>query len=229
MINFSSRAYLRDFISKKWLKPIESGSEGLFYYSEIDKMGYKLFFSNDEECIRPYYEPNEIIKNDDVRIDSFIFPETLLVVNGSLAGYITKYIDNNLFDTSMLNFFQEGKIDYKALKNAYKIFKSDVHKLSKLHIKMFDLPNNLLFDGERLYAIDTCSYHYDDSPDLLQINLESLESAMDIIFDVLCIITSNYIESRESKGMTVLQYLDYLEKRIKKYMDEEVRQKKIEW
>ena len=52
---------------------------------------------------------------------------------------------------------------------------------------------------------------------------------MDIIFDILCIMTSNYIESRESKGMTVLQYLDYLEKRIKKYMDEEVRQKKIEW
>lgn len=229
MINFSSRAYLRDFINKKWLKPIESGSEGLFYYSQIDKMGYKIFFPNDEEYVRPFYEPSDIIKNDMVNIDSFIFPETLLVVNGNLAGYITKYIDNNLFDTSMLNFFQEGKIDYKALKSAYKIFRSDVHKISKKHIKIYDLPNNLLFDGERLYAIDTCAYHYDDSPQLLQANLDSLESAMDIIFDILCIMTSNYIESREAKGMTILQYIDYLEKRIKKYLKEEVKQKKIEW
>ena len=229
MIKFSSRAYLNYFLHTKWLKYVEFGSEGIFYYSQIDKAGYKLFFSNEGEYIRPEYEPEEIIKNDEVNIDSFIFPETLLVVDGYLYGYISKYVNNNLFDSNMLNFFQEGVIDYKALKEAYKIFKKDVYKLSKKNIKIYDLPNNLLFDGERLYAIDTCLYRYSNSADLLKENLASLEEAMDVIFDMLGIMSANFIESRAKKGMTVLQYIDYLEKRIKKYLAEEVKQKKLKW
>ena len=229
MINVSSRSYLNYFLHSKWLKYVESGSEGMFYYSQIDKAGYKMFFSNEGEYVRPDYDAHEIIKNEEVNIDSFIFPETLLIVNGNLYGYITKYIENNLFDLNMLNFFQEGVIDYKALKEAYKAFKKDVIKLSEKKIEIFDLPNNLLFDGSKMYAIDTCSYHYSDSKDLTKKNLEALETAMDVIFEVISIMSSNYIESRDKLGMTVLQYIDYLEKRIRKYIREEIKLKRLEW
>ena len=74
------------------------------------------------------------------------------------------------------------KIDLYKLRKALEQLKKDTEILSSQHILLDDIPNNLIFTGTRLVAIDTLSYlkltdstHYS--------NLDLIDEAIKNVFD----------------------------------------------
>lgn len=216
MIEFSNEKEFQIFLDKKYFVLKGSGSDGDFYFSRADKLGYKIF-SNDIGYDVPEYDMKRIIMNNEVGIESFLLPLDILVVDGKMRGYTTKYIKNNIlsdniiYDTDVLNF------DFYSLKQAYKLMEIDVSLLTDKGILIYDLANNLVYDGKRLYAIDTCGYSKVDNKDLLKSNIESLDYAMDTIFNLLFIFGEYDIKDRKHMEMPVEEYLDYLKKEMNKY------------
>ena len=166
--------------------------------------------------------------NDEVNIDSFIFPDSLLTINGALYGYVSEVVRDNLFGSWMETFFIKDGIDYEKLKSAYQKFKDDVFLLTEKKIKIYDLTNNLLFDGEKMYAIDTCSYRYSKESDLLIHNMQALEDAMDVLFVLLSVYSERIVLDREKTGLSILQHIDYIEKTLKKCVFPQNKQKALE-
>lgn len=181
--NFKCYDDLKKFIYNKTYHEIGSGGEGICYKGYDDK-AYKLLY---EEPIvnTPYkYDINKIITNDNINIESFIFPDELYVVNNELKGYKSKLIKCNLFssyntsDISTISF-----IDFNNLINAYNYMLNDIDILSTYNILANDLALNIIYDGDRLYAIDTCSYTIEDYYTAND-NMHSFNSAFEFIFNM---------------------------------------------
>lgn len=216
MIKFNNEKEFQTFLDKKFLVFKGSGSEGEFYFSRADKLGYKIFYNHIDHKILEE-DINKIIMDSEVQLESFLFPIDSLVVDGKLAGYISKYkrnnilSDENIFEIDVLNF------DFDSLKQAYKLMKIDVSLLTDKGILIYDLPNNLVYDGKRLYAIDTYSYLRSNDKGLLKQNIDSLDNAIDTIIYSLYNVQGYDIELRKQMGISVIEYINYLKREMNKY------------
>lgn len=210
MKEFSSNNDFKAYLKEKGLIKKGSGSEGSFYYSWVDKKGYKIF--NQENL----YKPELVIMDDEVQIESYIFPEELLVIDGKLKGYTSRIIKNNILSDSNLENFNLGAIDFTALKMAYKLFKIETALLANKGIAVFDLANNLVFDGKRIYAVDTCCYYKTKDKWVLRHNDQCLNDAIDSMLEMIFLYADVEIKSREELGLTVSAYFDYIIKKLQK-------------
>jgi len=175
------------------------GFEGVCYKSKnnndlaLKKLRYKL---------EDTYIINNIITEDDIKLDSFCFPKDLYVYKDKLVGYSSKLIKNDiLLNEDILGYnrmkylnekrkpyIKEVEIDFSNIENAYYTMLDDVDELSNNNIKMFDLTYNLAFNKENLYAIDTCHYNKSNISNLKEFNRKSLLIAID---EEVCLIIEN--------------------------------------
>lgn len=214
VINFKSEKELTEYLKSKRISIIGEGSEGICYKSHFDKLAYKIIDSDDNSVSYiPEYNMEDIITEDDIYLSSFLFPKTLITVNGKFRGYTSKAIDKNYFDINeMLE--NISNIQIKKLLKAYKVMLKDIVVLSEQHISIYDLPHNLLFDGEKLYAIDTCCYYRTDNSNVLESNIKSLNCAIKTIFD-------EYLSFQDDKqyisdDIDILEYLSEIDKYLHK-------------
>lgn len=183
-MDFKSDVTFAIFLKMKSLMSINAGSEGECFKSNYDKDAYKVYFDDEMLFTGKDYDPDKIITTHEVDLESFAFPKQLYTVNGVLKGYRTKYVEGDLFSTeNTLDITNIYMIDFRSLVNAYLRMKSDVVALSEKHIAIYDLPFNLMFDGKKLTAIDTCGYYKSDES-VLRNNLDSLDLAITSIFDL---------------------------------------------
>lgn len=217
MMEFKNEKEFKTFLDKKYLVSKGSGSEGEFYFSKADKLGYKIFY-NDLDYAISEYNVEQIIMDSEVQLESFLFPLDTLVIDGKLKGYTSKYKRGNILSDENLLEIDSLDFDFDSLKEAYKQMKIDVSLLTDKGILIYDLPNNLIYDGKRLYAIDTCSYSKSDIVRLLKENVSSLDNAIDAIIVKIIDMPEEYnIKSRKQMKMNILEYLDYLKKQLNKY------------
>lgn len=181
---FNSYKDLADYINEKMIEEKGSGSEGTVYLCD-DGYAYKLF--DEDHILDPYIEIEDIITVDDIDLPSFALPIELYVVNGELKGYKSKYIKEDYISTyntaGDLDFFD---IDINDFVLAYYKMIKDIILLSKNKISMYDVAANLMFDGNCLYAIDTCYYKKEESA-TYEYNLKMFNGAIMMVFDTwLC-------------------------------------------
>ena len=144
---------------QKYVKSITSkfigiGAEGSVYLTK-DNDVIKLYgFPNKR------YAPGRYIMDDDIKLDSFIFPKELFVCDsinkddGKICGARMDYFDNNLFN----QYDNIDDIDLDKLLIAREKFMADAKEISKEGYFLADLSCNILFDNNTLKAIDTLSY-----------------------------------------------------------------------
>lgn len=210
---FSNKKDFQQFINSKALYEIDSGSEGNFFVSAQDRKGYKIFYNPDDYLI-PLYDGSEIIMNDDIKIDSFIFPQELLIVNNQVKGYVTKYISGNIISDDNIMILDPEKFDFKAFKEAYKVMKIDMELLSQKGVFAYDVSSNVIYNGKKLYAVDTLGYRKSTSKYLLKENMTSLDLAIDTIIEIILLQYPYELKARGN--MKITDYIDYLEKQISK-------------
>ena len=162
-MDFKSDVTFAIYLKMKRLMSIGAGSEGECFKSNSDKDAYKIFFNDEMLFTGKDYDVSKIITTHEVDLNSFAFPKQLYTVNGVLKGYRTKCVEGDLFSTeSTLDITNICNINFRSLIKAYLRMKADVVALSEKHIAIYDLPFNLMFDGQKLTAIDTCGYYKTD-------------------------------------------------------------------
>lgn len=164
------------------LRELGSGSEGSAYLTRDNQV---LKVIENPLLIREYNK--DIITSDKINLETFLFPNELVIYNGLIIGYKTNYFPNDIFYNNSMEMPEIMDLN-KLLKARNKMIK-DIELLSSMNYRLLDLPLNIMFDGNNLVACDTLSYHKDDSKDLLKDNISSLDYALNI---KLCEIDSAY-------------------------------------
>ena len=170
---FNTEEDLKKYINNLVIRNVGSGTEG---YAALTKANDIIKYIEWQHRI-PYDE--EIITTADYKLESFNFPNKLILCKSHVAGYRTRYFNDNLLDTN-----GEKYINLSKLLTARKRMIEDIKVISKDKYRMNDIENNLLFDGERLCAIDTLDYRIVSNLTLSD-NIELLDEAIRI---KLCMI-----------------------------------------
>lgn len=150
-------------------KRIGTGTEGDAYLTADNKVlkihnGYEPTIIKDED-------KEKIIMAQDYKVQSFLFPEKIFIYNGVVYGYLTPYMKNIIkydldssSDIPFLGFNSIKSINLDNLLAAREKMIEDTRIISKDNIIIYDLCFNLLFDGQKLGAIDTLRYYKDSEP-----------------------------------------------------------------
>ena len=154
IVNFESEQAVNSYCMKKAVRELGTGSEGTCYLGD-DGLAYKDMSDGFRSEV---YIPEDIITTADYQNKSFFFPHVLFVVGDELMGYTSDAVKKNL--TSYRYLFDHGvdHIDFDKLYKAYEVMYEDAIQLARDGISIYDLPYNVVFDGERLIGIDTCGY-----------------------------------------------------------------------
>ena len=120
-------------------------------------------------------------------------------------GYRTRRVKKDLFSEENLQSLDNIiDLDFEKLAKAYYEMLTDIELLSDEKILIYELAYNLMFDGEKFTAIDTCGYKRVDY-DPLQKNIESLNYAIESIF---MLWFSNHMDLNEKiNGTNIEEYL----------------------
>ena len=209
---------------KKWTqaKIVGDGTESICY--QIDDYVYKILYNH----FNTTYDENNIY-NEEIDLESFLFPEEIYISNNKIFATKTKYIENK---------FSEKKVyagilpDINKIKDALPSFIKDINQLSKNNILIADMAwRNLIFDGESLYAIDTL--HYARKKEHLQIdvhkwNIGQLRKAMlefTTVYEKVC--KQKNIPLSEDK-LLLLHELPFYIKRIANQVKKENKEERIQ-
>lgn len=165
----------REYLTKLKLTSIGRGSEGVAFLTSDGKV-LKTFNGVFKPKISEE-EKNEIIMAQDFNVSSYLFPEQLLILNGLIIGYISKYFPGNIIKFSAPYNGRIDEIDVDNLLKAYHKMVKDTKIISKDKVMIYDLAFNLLFNNQDLAAIDTFNYFRDNIPTLDE-NLEVLDCAL---------------------------------------------------
>lgn len=147
---FKDLKELNNYFNDNAIIPIGEGSEGEVYLNrnnEIIKYMIDAFYP---KCYEDY---KDIIMYDDLKLDSFIFPKELFILDGIIVGCREDYFKGDLFD-----FDKTNRINIEKLINARNKFIEDTKVITDNGYYLFELCRNILFDNERLVAIDTLDY-----------------------------------------------------------------------
>ena len=205
VINYDKFEDLARFIYSMHIRELGSGSEGVVYLGK-DKYAYKLNYEEPWASDTRQLSPNEIISKEDADLPSFAFPLEIYTVEGIIMGCKMERVKNNLLSTehtiSYMDFFD---IDIYEFYEAYKVLLEDVRKLSDLKIKLFDVANNVMYDGNKLTVVDTF-YYTREEYDTYEINLYIVEKAIELIFNFW--LENNDLEQFSVENHDMLGYLE---------------------
>lgn len=179
--NFECDDELFEFMSKYKISELGRGSEGICFRGR-DGYAYKQI--DPGVSYGRNYEIENIITTETIDLPSFAFPQELYGVNNELRGYKTILVENDLFrPDNTCDISTIDTINFRNLASAYNEMAADVLTLSDAGILMYDFCFNVLFDGNKLTAVDTCGYKrvdYNPTND----NIESLNTSIEMIFSM---------------------------------------------
>ena len=210
---------LRDIERKGYLFD-DSGTEGNCFLINNDV--YKIF-SNINNI-------NNNICKDDLDLESFLFPNEIYTCNQIVFACKTDtYIKENKIHVKKI---QNGEYpNLNNIKTALEQLIKDLYVLSRNHIFANDLAwCNILFDGEKFYAIDTLSYEHHNELDVNEIyegNIHLLihECCTPLINYYLSICSNNEISEETKRNLDeLIPYIKETAKRIQ----EECKDKEVQ-
>lgn len=213
LVFYNNKLLFDQEIKSKLVHKLGIGSEGACY--EYKGSAYKIIFDKNvisNTCgVLDYMEnPSNILTVDDIDLPSFVVPEEIYATKDWLLGYKSKLIKNDLFDVQNFSTLEDfSKINFNNLSKAYKMMLDDVDLLSKDKIKLYDLTFNLIFDGKKLTAIDTCGYKR-VKDDVTKDNRDCLAIAIEDLFHII----SDYQIDQRIKNNDIDSYLEKVNKQL---------------
>lgn len=178
IIEFNSKKDYYNYVNQEAVSVVGKGSEGVTFLTKDDKVIKVMIYS---WMPKKYKEYPDIIMEDDIKLDSFIFPKELYIINGIIVGYKEDYFKDNVFgfDSSL------DRIDIDKIIKAREKFIEDTKVITDKGYKLYELPRNLMFNNNKFVAIDTLDYIKDNKV-TLDINKSILDYAILLELSELC-------------------------------------------
>ena len=141
----------------------------------------KVYVSKDNDVIKTMIDPiwpkkleefPDIIMADDMKLESFIFPKELYIVDGIIVGYKQDRFYGNIFD----GYLSSDILFLDKLIEARERFLDDTKIITAAGYRLYELPRNILFNNKQLVAIDTLDYIKEDVT--YQENVEIVDYAL---------------------------------------------------
>lgn len=151
VVKFDNKKQYLEFVKSQITKKLGEGTEGRVYLTNNNDAIKVMLSSFDPK----FYDncPN-IIMEKDMKLDSFIFPQEIYTLNGLIAGYKQRAFLGNIFDDLSLI----DKLDVEQLIKARKKIIEDMKVLTDYGYRLYNMPRNILFNNDKLVAIDTLDY-----------------------------------------------------------------------
>lgn len=166
---FNNNNEVKAYIKNLAIKNVGKGTEGQIWLTkDNDTIKYAV-----KEFRQTYKE--DMLTEDDMYLESFLFPTEIFVENGFVAGSRARYFKGDIFNR--MDTKTGSIINLEALAQAREKMIKDIEVLTKAKYKIEDIENNLLFDGRKLAAIDTLEYHRVNNLELYE-NIEALDYAI---------------------------------------------------
>lgn len=159
IIQFDNKKQFLEAIKNNITRKIGHGSEGNVYLS---KDGDVIKIMLNSWLPKNYGDYPNIIMDDTMKIDSFIFPKELYILNGVIVGYKEKFFPNNILTLDAL----PELINIDKLVEARKKFIEDSKIITEAGYRLYELPRNIMFDNKKIVAIDTLDYQKKSHVDL---------------------------------------------------------------
>ncbi len=159
IIQFDNKKQFLETMKNNITIKIGHGSEGNVYLS---KDGDVIKIMLNSWLPKNYGDYPNIIMDDTMKIDSFIFPKELYILNGVIVGYKEKFFPNNILTLDAL----PELINIDKLVEARKKFIEDSKIITEAGYRLYELPRNIMFDNKKIVAIDTLDYQKKSHVDL---------------------------------------------------------------
>lgn len=165
------------YILENTISEKDSGSEGEIYLTKNKEIIKSMI---DSYSYKTTDNIKDIIMADELKLDSFIFPKELYVLDDQIVGYREDYFPGDVFND--MYSFDEPNLD--KLIEARKKFIEDAKAITDYGYLLFELPRNILFDNNRLVAIDTLDYQKKNNVSLRE-NLDTVDYSILLALDNL--------------------------------------------
>lgn len=217
-MEYKNRYELQASIIK--MKYIGMGSQATCYLDEEKQIVYKIFHPYLEDIFPNQYSTYDIMKFSEIKNNTFIWPNDVILVNNKIEGYILPYknaknlcyIDPLTID---LNEFEMGI--YKAL--------GDIKLLTEKNIAINDIVYNIMYSNANFYVIDTIEYEnrkvsYNHNVEGFDYELKHFLT--DGYFDDFIKVNRMLLEQYKDSKASALMFLKELKKQLSEYLDEPI-------
>lgn len=167
---FESEKELYDYFKTNSIKKIGGGSEGTAYLNKNKELIKLIPVSYDSKY---YCDYTNIIMDSDIKLDSFIFPKELFILNGLIVGYKENYFRGNIFNSSD----EIHKLNIDKLIEAREKIIEDAKIITERGYFLYELGGNILFNNEKLVGIDTLDYKKNNNVTLDE-NIDMIDYAI---------------------------------------------------
>lgn len=205
-MNFNSELEFKRYLAK--CKKIDSGAQGIVYRDK--SIAIKVFHQYFDKCEDDYiWKKEDILTFGDFQNGTYIFPLDILSVENEIIGEISKYVSGkDLYKINPLTINIDSFI--KAVSNCL----IDIKKISEQQIISYDTVYNTLYNGRKIYIIDTDEYTYVDLPtnEILQTNQNNFN--MGIMYFLIDSYFDEFIQSNKllcemymCKNIDIIEFL----------------------
>lgn len=226
-MRFKSSDKLLEFLGKRYVIEIGSGSQGVCYLNKNNRKVYKIFhqffdFYLADFCVS--YSKDEIMKFDGIINDSFVFPEDVICVGEEVVGYVSNYVNSrSLYEVNPLFISLDDFCDSLG------VIGKDIECISNFGVMSFDVMYNVLYGKGGFKVIDTLDYSFSslDSKELLRINSENFNSEIfyfliDGFFDNFVSNDSMLSEMYDGKDVDIILFVSLLRKKLSEYIGRDI-------
>lgn len=220
-MNFNSELALKKYLEK--CKEIGFGAQGVVYRDKKQtiKVFHQFFDKYEDDYV---WKKEDILKFGNFQNETYIFPLDILSIENEIIGEISKYVTgNNLDKINPLSI--DIDIFIKAVSNCL----IDIRKISEHQIVSYDTVYNTMYNGKKIYIIDTTEYTHVDFPinEILQINQNNFNMAImyfliDSYFDEFIENDKLLNEMYMNKDINILEFLKMYKSKLSEAVGYEI-------
>lgn len=223
---FNSKENFMLFLKR--LDYIGAGSQAVVYLNKKSGKVFKVFhqfFEEDEEDFFSRYSSNDFLRFSNIENKSFIWPSSVIIVEGEVVGYIRDYVNAKpLCEINPLN------ISLDKLSKSIPVIQKDIEIISEAGIKTYDMMYNTLYGSSGFKVIDHEDYAFSNKPvsDLIRINNDSLN--YEIMYFLVDCYFNEFVndykllkDMYDKSGVDILEFINLFRKYLSEYIGSDVK------
>lgn len=154
---------------------IGKGSTALCFLMKNGK-AIKLFKNNyEKEKLFNFFGDvvDHFLKISEIKNDTYIVPEEVLILNGNCVAYIYEYVNSKIIKKLPYN------TNINLLMDKYDKLEEDTFEISEKRLELYDTHDkNVLFKNEyKIIDLDQCDYDYKDN-DIFKYNMLKINNTI---------------------------------------------------